>query len=101
MTAITVLANAIATSAPDAKPLTSSWSFYGYVVIAAGWAAHNLVAYFDLGQSLEATIATGIVGGCMFGFGMIATMRRRGIKVPVWIADIAEAVVADAPRSES
>jgi hypothetical protein len=66
--------------------------------MAATWAAHNIAAYFVMGQSAEATIAMGLTSFVMFSFGVIATARRRGIKVPAWIAVIAEAIIESAQQ---
>jgi hypothetical protein len=98
--ALVSLAEDIADHAADAKPLFQSYSLYSMAMLASGWTATNLVAYFDLDQGLATTIATGIVGLLSFLFGVIATMRRKGIRVPDWLADIAERFIEDVEHQE-
>jgi hypothetical protein len=81
----------------DAKPLAQSNSLWMFVVMAAGWASHNLAAYFDMGQSLEVTVYVGLLGATMLSLSMVITMVRPGIKVPPWIVRACQAVL----RSES
>jgi hypothetical protein len=91
------LARKIATAAPDARPLVRSMSWWWLVVGVVTFTTQNLRLWLEMDQSTEDTLFWGFLGTIWACCSLIATMRRKDIKVPEWIATIAEAIIADAP----
>lgn len=83
---------------PDAKPLRDSLSARWVVVMAAGWAAQNIVAWLALDQSMVATITAGLLGLVSFLGALVGVMRRADIRVPDWLVDALEAATREPPK---
>jgi hypothetical protein len=91
---IVKIAQEVIANRPDAKPLVKSKMLWTVLTISAGWVVSNASAYYVLEQSLGVTAAVAIFGFSAMVYGVLTNMRRRGIKVPPWIADIAKQVIA-------
>lgn len=89
----------IVSADPTAKPLRDSLSARWVVVMAAGWAAQNIVAWLELDQSTETTIVAGLLGLVSFLGALVGVMRRADIRVPDWLANFLEAAAHETPRS--
>lgn len=91
------LAAEVAHSESDAKPLAQSLSWWSLVFGAVAWTTHNVALWVGMEQSTETTLLWAVVGTIWLACSLIGILRRKGIRVPGWVAAVAEVIIADAP----